>query len=222
MVHRKSILPLAACLLVSVFPFTPLNASQFARADVDASGEVDLNDAVAILGLLFLDGGRYVPCWDAADVDDDGGLSLADPVRLLSYLFFGAAQPPPPFPGCGSDPTPDYLSCDFSSPCGLPPVREAWVARDSAGDGSWDVPAAIAVDGRGNVCVTGTSGRSPKEVLTVKYRTDGTLEWRARHPSGSATALAVDEAGNAYVAGSAYPDGDPVYLTIKYSPAGEL
>ncbi|MBT7129826.1 MAG: hypothetical protein HN891_03865 [Planctomycetes bacterium] len=56
-------------------------------------------------------------CIDSADGNDDGLVDLADPIALLGYLFNGATPPPPPFPDCGIDPTPDALECDSFAAC---------------------------------------------------------------------------------------------------------
>jgi hypothetical protein len=76
---------------------------------------VDLTDAVALLGRLFL-GGATTGCDGSGDADDDGKLDLADPLRLLRHLFQGEAAPPPP-EVCGQDPTADGLSCAGRTGC---------------------------------------------------------------------------------------------------------
>jgi hypothetical protein len=81
----------------------------FIRGDVNGDDEVDLSDAVRILIGLFA--GVPLSCPDAADIDDTGNVDLADPIGILSFLFLAAPSPPPPFPGCGADPTPDDLAC---------------------------------------------------------------------------------------------------------------
>lgn len=81
----------------------------FLRGDVDASGAVELPDALALLNGLF-GSGPQPTCPDAADVDDDGQVQLADALAILGYLY--AAFPPPVSPGptsCGPDETPDEL-----------------------------------------------------------------------------------------------------------------
>jgi hypothetical protein len=84
--------------------------STFIRGDSNRSGGVDLSDAVATLNYLFL-GTSALACKDAADADDSGRLELTDAVYLLAHLFLGKAEPPPPFPTPGPDPTGDSLSC---------------------------------------------------------------------------------------------------------------
>lgn len=82
----------------------------FRRGDVDASGNLNINDSILTLDFLFL--GTALPgCIDAMDFDDDGSLSIVDPVGTLHYLFMGGQPPSPPFQSCGPDPTVDSLEC---------------------------------------------------------------------------------------------------------------
>ena len=69
------------------------------RGDMDLSGDLDLGDAIAILGSLFL--GQAVPCPQAGNVDGGAAVDIADAVYLLNYLFLGGAAPVAPFPECG-------------------------------------------------------------------------------------------------------------------------
>ncbi len=89
----------------------------FKRSDTDGDGEVNLTDAVSLLGFLFL--GTEAPvCPDAADVDDDGTLALTDGVVSLSWQFLGGEEPAAPGPfACGPDVTP---SAELSAPCNYP------------------------------------------------------------------------------------------------------
>ena len=92
-------------------------ARQFVRGDSDATGEMNITDAVFILNYLFL-GGRQPDCLDAADSDDDGTLSITDGVRILGVLFLGTGIIPPPNV-CGPDPTAEdlELGCESFGPC---------------------------------------------------------------------------------------------------------
>lgn len=79
--------------------------AQFHRGDSDNNAQLQLTDAIRILGFLFL--GQIPPsCLDAADADDNGQLQLTDAVRILGFLFLGATPPAPPGPPdepCGGD-----------------------------------------------------------------------------------------------------------------------
>ena len=111
-------------------------------------------------------------------------------------------------------------------------------------DGPWnggDIPAAVAVDGSGNVVVTGYSGNGhdpyfntdyPTDYYTAKYAAaDGGLLWEKRYDGPTrgwdfATAVAVDASGNVVVTGGSYNEidnnglpYDSDYYTAKYAAA---
>jgi hypothetical protein len=89
----------------------------FQRGDADASGVVDISDAVFVLNWLFM-GGEDPSCLDAADTDDSGTLEITDAVFLLGWLFLGGSAPPAPgAETCGTDPTADSLDCSDYEPC---------------------------------------------------------------------------------------------------------
>jgi hypothetical protein len=96
---------------------------KLSRGDVDQNGQLQLTDAVQVLGYLFLGTVTKVPeCLDAADSDDNGVIQLTDAVRILGFLFLGTAALPPPFsppgPRCGPDPTVgDGLDCKSFNGC---------------------------------------------------------------------------------------------------------
>ena len=90
----------------------------FVRGDANGDAEIDISDAVALLGTLFL-GFRPPACDDAADTDDSGELDVSDAISLLTFLFNRRNQDPPPAPGPyrrGIDPTIDDLGCKDPAP----------------------------------------------------------------------------------------------------------
>lgn len=94
-------------LVVAYSDFQTVNAisaifpeRHFVRGRVNDDGAVDMSDAVALFGFLFL-GGRSPDPPDAGDVNADGALDLADGIFLLDYLFRGGPVIPAPFPDPG-------------------------------------------------------------------------------------------------------------------------
>jgi len=115
----------------------------------------------------------------------------------------------------------DYATIKYDSS-----GNQLWVARYNGPGNGVDAAHALAVDGAGNVYVTGESwgAETVFDYATIKYDSAGNQRWVARYngPGGDydqAYALAVDAAGNVYVTGESY-GGDETsydYATIKYS-----
>jgi uncharacterized delta-60 repeat protein len=82
------------------------------------------------------------------------------------------------------------------------------------------VASALAVDGSGNVFVTGYSLGTSYAYATIKYSSAGVPLWTNSYSGGTASALAVDGSGNVFVTGSASNGTNQIYTTIKYSSAG--
>ena len=119
----------------------------------------------------------------------------------------------------------DYLTIKYSA-AGAP----QWTNRFSGPGSFLGYPYALALDGSGNVYVTGTAdfftGGSSWDWLTIKYSTDGVALWTNRfngtgNDDDAAVALAVDVGGNVYVTGNSVGNGSGYdFVTIKYSTAG--
>jgi hypothetical protein len=105
---------------------------------------------------------------------------------------------------------------------------EQWVARYNGPGNDFDYANAIAVDGAGNVYVTGQSYGSgtATDYATVKYDPLGVEQWVARYngPGNDfdwASAIAVDNAGNIYATGASVGSGTSYdCATVKYDPLG--
>ncbi|MCA8959839.1 MAG: dockerin type I repeat-containing protein [Planctomycetes bacterium] len=95
--------------------FFGLRPVPFIRGDFTADGAVDIGDAVALLGYLFL--GSSTACAKAGDIGDDGLVNIGDAIALLDFLFAGGPAPAPPHPTCGPDGAPDLLPCTAFPPC---------------------------------------------------------------------------------------------------------
>jgi len=118
----------------------------------------------------------------------------------------------------------DYITVKYNS-SGI----QQWAGRYdfSVGD---DESAAIAVDGAGNVYVTGTSdgGATILDIATIKYDAQGAPQWAVRYNAGRsdfASSLALDAGGNVYVAGSSRVSTNSQLhydmIVIKYNPSGD-
>ncbi len=111
--------------------------------------------------------------------------------------------------------------------------KQLWAKRYDGPGHLYDEANAVAVDGSGNVYVTGycmLSRNEPtkRDCATIKYDTSGKQLWAKRydgpgHLYDKANAIAVDSSGNVYVTGSSgdyYKNLD--YATIKYNKSGKL
>ena len=103
-----------------------------------------------------------------------------------------------------------------------------WNKVYDADNDNWDLGNDVAVDALGNVYVIGT-GITPNktyyEYCTIKYDTDGNIQWNKVYNSGNsdqAGGVAVDVSGNVYVTGSSWNVSPCDYRTIKYDADGNL
>ena len=120
----------------------------------------------------------------------------------------------------GSGSANDYATIKYNS-AGV----QLWIARYNGPSNLDDYAKSIAIDGSGNVYVTGKSiGSGPiNDYATIKYNSSGVQQWVARYngPGNNidvAYAIALDGSGNVYVTGNSTGSGTlNDYATIKYS-----
>ena len=118
------------------------------------------------------------------------------------------------------------IYADFATIKYYPNGDTAWTRRYNGAGANTDEAYAIAVDGSGNVYVTGrsTGSGTDYDYATIKYDSSGTRLWVASYngPGSSAdkaNAIAVDDSGNVYVTGESY-GVDYDYATVKYDQNG--
>ena len=115
----------------------------------------------------------------------------------------------------------DYLTVAYDST-----GTELWAKLKNGAPNNSDYAYALAVDGSGNVYVTGQSYNGANyDYMTVAYDSAGTELWAkvkngAANSSDSALALALDGSGNVYVTGQSHNGTNYDYLTVAYDSAG--
>ena len=126
----------------------------------------------------------------------------------------------------------DYLTIKYNAD-----GDTVWTRRYNGSRNGGDIPHSIAVDGTGNVYVTGESEGLVgthgiyEDYVTIKYTLAGDEAWAARYNGlagdyDRANAIAVDNLGNVYVTGvsdgGSSGSGAPFfdYATLKYDSAG--
>ena len=119
----------------------------------------------------------------------------------------------------------DYATIKYSN-AGVP----LWTNRYDGPGNDYDWATAMAVDGSGNVLVTGRSHGGTNahyDYATIKYSSAGVALWTNRYngPGNNeddAYAVVVDNGGNVFVTGYSYGGTNTYsdYATIAYSSAG--
>jgi outer membrane protein assembly factor BamB len=107
--------------------------------------------------------------------------------------------------------------------------QRLWVNRYNGPGNGYDGAVAIAVDGAGNVFISGESkgSGSDSDYATIKYDTNGQQLWAKRYNgtgnrADEGFALAVDGQSNVYVTGvSVGPAMGKDVVTIKYKTSGK-
>ncbi|HEY3782294.1 MAG TPA: hypothetical protein VGL56_14515 [Fimbriimonadaceae bacterium] len=109
-----------------------------------------------------------------------------------------------------------------------------WIIRklNSLGQLQWTqsffasgAPQGMAVDLNGNLFLTSyeiEQSSSSDAALTVKFLSNGNLDWIVQYPNGDGQAVHTDSLGNCYVGGTYLNNGVYEGLLLEYSPNGEI
>jgi hypothetical protein len=201
-------------LIALVVFLTGVFFALFAEAD---SGKAARQVGVKVRnlnGFPFVPFGTVQQAWVARYNGPDNSDDIASGIAVDSagniYVTGSSAGS-----GTGSD----YATIKYNSN-----GQQQWIASYNGPNNSEDSPTAIAVDGSGNVYVTGSGYQLifPFQAhwATIKYNSNGQQQWVAVYDDGGvdfANAMTIDSSGNVYVTGSGSGD----YTTVKYNSAGQ-
>ncbi len=147
---------------------------------------------------------------------NESGTAIA--VDAAGYVYVAGSRS-----GTADDNNSGFLTIKYNPVNG----QVIWAHINDGEGGGNAGPAAIVVDGVGNVYVTGNSGATSDgdKYFTIKYNTSGALQWEASYTNSRsgeyARAIAVDAQGNVFVTGkSDADDGYQSIGTIKYDASG--
>jgi uncharacterized delta-60 repeat protein len=169
---------------------------------------------------------QWIAPYDGPGHGDDVASAIAVDASGNIYVTGWSASTRPPDPEHGH--AFDYATIKYNAA-----GEEQWVARyEGPAEVTRDnIATAIALDGSGNVYVTGRSVGAlgnGYDYATLKYNSSGQQEWVARYNGpgnhdDETNAIAVDNSGNVYVTGQSQDDlgNDYDCLTIKYNASGQ-
>lgn len=104
--------------------------------------------------------------------------------------------------------------------------NEIWIQRFTGSGVVNDYVKGMVLDDLDNIYLTGNSGNTQVDFLTVKYSSDGSYQWDRKYNgianlSDAPYSIAVDKSRNIYVTGSVGISATNLnYLTIKYDTDG--
>lgn len=206
---------------------TPINGSdEGTSVTVDGSGNVyvtggsyeNWNENINCITIKYNSAGiqQWVQTYNGPGSNVDRGASIV--VDLAGNVYVAGTS-------AGLGTASDYLIIKYNS-AGI----QQWVQRYNGTGNNSDYAASMAVDGSGNVYVTGWSGGGSTfdDYATIKYNSDGVQQWVQRYNgpgnnSDAAYSIVIDLSGNIYITGKSTGIGTSFdYATIKYNPSGNL
>ena len=103
--------------------------------------------------------------------------------------------------------------------------EELWTAEYDSGVLGFHGVSGIAIDSLGDVCVTGDTGRTAEDYVTIKYDSDGKQLWAAQYNGpddnrDETNAICLDSLDNVYITGSGTSENSDDYATVKYDKDG--
>lgn len=221
--------------------------------DISVAGHITHQNGVPMAGVAVKLENFYTKKIETVITGDDGtyffdGLQIADSLEITpSKENYEFSPPAVTIDGIVYDEVQNFIAAGPPPEPPQPPANQptlAWTSYydnplpiNSSSAPNADYNAMMARDAQGNVYVAGTSyvehfGSNGNTDISL-YKTDanGNRVWAktfdgSGHYKDGAIDLAVDSAGNAYIAGYAYVgDGtgdDYDYVVLKYSSSGNL
>ena len=156
---------------------------------------------------------KLLCCQSATSTTD----AAVTPWTIYAYGNPTASSSNPFGGGHGSD---DIIIAKYNS-------SGAIQSQFALGDSNANYVEAIAVDGSGNIYVTGSTSYGAYYMYTTKLNSSGVHQWTRRIGSGNGeggTGIAIDSSGNVYVTGKTRRSGatDNELSVVKYDSSGNL
>lgn len=159
---------------------------------------------------------QWVQRYNGSDNGDDGAYSIAVDNAGNVYVV-GESK--------GITHNQDYCTIKYNTN-GV----QQWIALYNGTGNSDDIARSLALDGSGNVYITGVAGGSGtnSDYCTIKYNSSGVQQWvqyyngQSGYNVDDAHAICVDDSGYVYVTGQSRntSESDHDYATIKYNTNG--
>ncbi|NOS84724.1 MAG: hypothetical protein HOP31_06255 [Ignavibacteria bacterium] len=159
---------------------------------------------------------QWVQRYNGPGNDDDAGNSIAADNSGNVYVTGRSWG--------GNSTFDDYITIKYNS-AGV----QKWIQRYNGTSTGFDYATSIAIDGSGNIYVTGYSEKNTGPIYeydytTIKYDSTGNQKWMQRYDGPGkkedyAYSVKVDRLGNVYVTGNSWGN-DEDYATIKYDSTG--